>query len=547
MALLLQVGVLVALFIAYRFISSALQARRFRAFAKENGCAEPLDLSSAWHKSHQRLVRLLNVKKSGEDIIEDILAEDFKQASTSQRGVFDGSRFIASIEPANLQAMLATQFKDFETGHLRYQQLSPVLGRSIFTSDGAFWEHSRALFRPQFSRDNINDLDSTDKAVSALIQALGPINYSGWTNDVDMLPLCFNFTLDTATEFLFGESVNSQAVAIRAVTGQHGLSNDVKEAGMESTTDEFKENLLLIADTLLTRVRLQRLYWLGDGFKFRKALRSGAKFTEHFVQRALNATDSGKVEGKKDNLLARLATQTRDGEELRNQTLAILFAGRDTTASLLGWCFARLALHPDVFEKLRNVILHDFVPGEPISFAKLKSCRYLQFVLNETLRLHPTVPMNYRVAARDTTLPAGGGSDERSPIAIAKGEVVFYSVFLLHRRKDLWGDDALEFKPERWEKRIPAFQYLPVRILRLEACGIPETVANLSSPLQFSGGPRICIGQQFALTEASYVLVRLLQHFDRMEPVDRPEMLKLRKQLGITMAPDGVKVRLHKA
>ena len=94
----------------------------------------------------------------------------------------------------------------------------------------------------------------------------------------------------------------------------------------------------------------------------------------------------------------------------------------------------------------------------------------------------------------------------------------------MHRRKDLWGEDAAEFKPERWEQRIPSWQYIP-----------------------FLGGPRICLGQQFALTEASYLLVRLLQEFDIIEPVNRIEMQQLKKKMGVTMsAGDGVRVRLHK-
>ena len=83
---------------------------------------------------------------------------------------------------------------------------------------------------------------------------------------------------------------------------------------------------------------------------------------------------------------------------------------------------------------------------------------------------------------------------------------------LVHRDEDLWGEDALEFKPSRWEQKVPAWQYLP-----------------------FMGGPRVCIGQQFALTEAGFLLVRLLQAFDGVEAVDESEMRKMNKGLGLTM------------
>ncbi|KAK5127192.1 hypothetical protein LTR85_008554 [Meristemomyces frigidus] len=527
----LQIGVLVAVFIIYKVISSQVRERQFNRFAAQHGCAEPTDQTGPWYHRHRRLQRMLKLKRSGEDIIDDIIGGDFLDSNTVQRKGFEGSKIISTIEPANVQAILATQFKDFETGHRRYQQLSPLLGRSIFTSDGAFWEHSRALFRPQFARDNINDLESTERAANALIEALGPTDASGGTSNVDMLPLFFNFTLDTASEFLFGESVNSQRLAMNANHQHSSQAHDMGEvasAGVQATSEQFRDDLVVLGDHILMRIRMQSLYWVGDSLQFRKAARSAKRFTEYFVQRAINATKldkDSKVEGKKENLLAKLATQTQDREELRNQTLAILFAGRDTTAALLGFCFVRLALHPDILQKLRGIILEEFVPGKPVTFPQLKSCRYLQHFLNEVLRIHPTVPLNARVAARDTTLPVGGGKDQREPVAVRKGESIFYSVYLMHRRKDLWGEDALEFKPERWERKVPAWQFLP-----------------------FNGGPRICLGQQFALTEASCVLVRLLQHFDSIEPVDRAEMTRFKKGMGITMWPgDGVKVRLHKA
>ena len=114
------------------------------------------------------------------------------------------------------------------------------------------------------------------------------------------------------------------------------------------------------------------------------------------------------------------------------------------------------------------------------------------------LRLWPSTPSNSRFANRNTTLPLGGGSDGRSPIVIPKGTLVNWSVYSMHRRKDLFGSDAEEFRPERWEKLRAGWEYLP-----------------------FNGGPRICIGQQFALTQAGFVVVRMAQTFDQIEPRDR--------------------------
>lgn len=115
------------------------------------------------------------------------------------------------------------------------------------------------------------------------------------------------------------------------------------------------------------------------------------------------------------------------------------------------------------------------------------------------LRLHPVVPRNEREAVRDTVLPLGGGKDGLSPVFVAKGTLVSYNIYAMHRRTDIYGPDAGEFRPGRWAngKLQPCWGYLP-----------------------FNGGPRICIGQRYALTEVSYVLVRMAQEFRVLESRD---------------------------
>lgn len=114
--------------------------------------------------------------------------------------------------------------------------------------------------------------------------------------------------------------------------------------------------------------------------------------------------------------------------------------------------------------------------------------------MHETLRLYPSVPFNVRLALKDTTLPRGGGPKGQDPMGIPKDTPIGYSTIVMQRRPDLT-PDVLTFSPERWETWQPKpWQYIP-----------------------FNGGPRICIGQQFALTEMGYTLVRLMQRFERVE------------------------------
>jgi cytochrome P450 len=132
--------------------------------------------------------------------------------------------------------------------------------------------------------------------------------------------------------------------------------------------------------------------------------------------------------------------------------------------------------------------------------------------------------MNGRRSTKDTTLPRGGGKGGLSPIFIPKDTEVNYLVYVTHRNPEFWGIDSEQFIPERWENRKYGFDYLP-----------------------FNAGPRACLGQQFALTEAGYVAVRLLQSFDKFEALEQIGT-EVAWNLTLTGRPrDGVKLRLHAA
>ena len=243
--------------------------------------------------------------------------------------------------------------------------------------------------------------------------------------------------------------------------------------------------------------------------RFRRSVKTIHSFADEIVQDAIarhrsNDLEKNSLKGpdgapkQRYIFLHELLNQTQDPYTLRSELLNVLLAGRDTTAGLLSNTWHVLARRPDIWNKLRHEV--DALDGKQPDYAQIKDMKYLKYVLNESLRLMPVVPGNNRTATRDTVLPLGGGSDGKSPLFVEAGQIVGYSPWSMHRREDYYGADSLDFKPERWEKLRPGWEYLP-----------------------FNGGPRICIGQQFALLEASYATIRLMQRFQRVEPRDNRE------------------------
>lgn len=445
-----------------------------------------------------------------------------------------------TTDPENLKAILTTQFKDF--GHdKRHTYFFPLFGDGIFTLDGQGWQHTRALLRPQFTREQISHVHITEQHVQRIISMFkqnekaceagtipivkgvdGASDNVGRKDEyIDIMPLFFKMTIDTATEFLFGESV--------------GLLDGGNPKVQKAV--EFGNAFNSAQEVLLRKVALEKYYWLVGGKQFQQWCDICKDFAMSYVQLALQRTaafrdisEPKKEEKSKDAyvFLDELAKETRDPIMLRDQAINVLVAGRDTTASLLSWTLLMLARHKPVFYKLRQVIIEEFGNGEDVSnitFESLKRCEYLRYVLNETLRLYPTVPNNFRYALKDTSLPRGGGKDGTGPIFIPKNSIVLYSVYCMHRNPTIWGYDSQKFRPERWasQSSTHTWSYLP-----------------------FNGGPRICLGQQFALTEVGYAVCRILQNFREIEghpSIIEPE--SPRELTSLTLSPaDGVYIKL---
>ncbi|KAI4214642.1 MAG: hypothetical protein LQ351_002715 [Letrouitia transgressa] len=474
--------------------------------------------------------------------LED-LQDRFSRISHTFTSDVLGDKLVFTDEPKNAQAVLATQFHDFDIGELRRQATVKLLGHGIFNADGAYWQHSRALIRPNFVKKQVADFPMMERHVQHMMSHL-----PGDGSPVDIQSFFFRMTLDTATEFLFGRSIDS-------------LRPDATEESKRFSW-AFDYSLGSIAQ----KMRLGKFQWMYQDRKYNEACRYIHNYVspiiadavQHRKEKNFQGSDAvlvsgaaaaveakkaakaaaGKVpllsqqevdvekDGESDEryvFLYELAKQTGNEKELRDQIINTLIAGRDTTASLMSSTLFMLSRRPDVWSKLQAEV-QSTLNGKSPTFEQIKEMKYLRNVLHEVLRLFPVVPINAKFANKDTTLPRGGGPKGDQPMFVQKGQMIIWVIYSMHRREDLWGSDAAAFKPERWDGLQAGFNFLP-----------------------FNGGPRICPGQQFALTEASYTLIRLCQTFDRIECVQEEKERPWVESLNLTCAvTGGVNVRCWK-
>ncbi|KAF2016991.1 putative P450 monooxygenase [Aaosphaeria arxii CBS 175.79] len=477
---------LIALYIARRVYWEATTGARRRSIAKQNGCLPPrkvplrdpifgLDLLYSNIKAHSdnRLLEAWSDRLKSQErhtVVMPIL----------------GNNIYLTDDPENIKSMLATNFNSWSLGRERIKMMASFLGYGIFCTEGAAWKHSRDMLRPCFERSQVADVDMMEKHVKCLIDQIPD---DGKT--IDLQPLFHHLSMDIATEFLFGRSTNAQDPNLRDEDVEHFVE------AIEYCSDPFSND------------NIKRWGFIGAFLPDPKHAKC-AKVLRDFADKYLDAeiasrSTSTTTTPPKDrySFLDTLLSATQDRTTIRSELLNILLAGRDTTASLLSNLFFELTRHPSKLARLRHEISTHIGSSQP-TYDTLKQLKYLRAIINETQRLYPVVPSNSRETLIDTVLPRGGGPTGASPILIPKGSFVAYHSYSLQRRKDIYGEDAEEFVPERW---------------------MPDE--HSSAPLRpgwaylaFSGGPRVCIGQNFAITEAGYVVVRLLQTFGEVESRD---------------------------
>ncbi|RCI17115.1 hypothetical protein L249_2593 [Ophiocordyceps polyrhachis-furcata BCC 54312] len=497
--LALLFSLLLVLLLLLHKLYQSLSRRRFRL---RNGCLDPKSrapVRDPFIGLDFVYDAILSPKKEEEPYL-DSSVEAFRRLGTTYTEKRWTWEVLYTCDGRNIKHMLSgPAFGDFELPRLRKRAVGSLLGRGIFTLDGSEWKAARAALRTALAR-----LDRGDKMMDALerhFQATILDDDGGRGHRlVDLQSLFFRLTMDFAGDFLMGISENL------------------------SSEETFLQDYTTCSTEVVKRLRLgplQHLRRLCPSTTL-AAKRRVYRRVEEFIAEALSRTEH-RARGGGRTLLAELAAVTVDGRLLRDQLLHMLVASRDTTASVLSNLFFVLARHPHVYATLRKEVLAVVGDeGVPPTVVQLKQMHYLRWCVNESLRLHPPIPTNAREATRDTTLPYGGGPDGESPILVRKGVVVMYNVYALHRDERIFGSRSDAFEPERWMNLRPGWAFLP-----------------------FSGGPRVCMGQQLALTEIQYVVARMAQTFDAIEGQGE------RNWVGVdalaTTCRDGVKVSLTRA
>jgi cytochrome P450 len=385
-------------------------------------------------------------------------------------------------DPQLVHEILVARHSEFHKADLLRRSAGELLGNGLLTSEDDFWKRQRKLAQPAFHYGRIAAYATTMvQSTRALIDTWR----DGETRDIahDMMSL----TLDIVTRTLFGVDVKEKADRI----GQ------LMHVVLEAANDRLNAYNPVWERLFQTRhkreqVAMRELIDIVDGI-----------IAEHRKQ----AEDTG------DLLSMLMAARDDEGnpmseKQLRDEVMTLCVAGHETTANALSWAFYLLSQNPSAYDKLRGEIAQ--LDGQPPTLQDMSKSPYSEMVMKEVMRLYP---------------PAGGAT--RAPLhdielggyRLPKGSNIAISTYGMHHDPALFPDpekfDPGRFSPER-EATIPKYAYLP-----------------------FGGGPRVCIGNTFAMMESRLALITILQRFKLAlapnQTVKAEQLFTIRPKGGLRM------------
>jgi cytochrome P450 len=358
--------------------------------------------------------------------------------------------------PEHIEQVLVTDHKNFIKHTFFWRHVRGIFGNGLLTSEGDFWLRQRRLAQPSFHRDRIAAYG--DVMVRFTERTLDEWQ-DGETRDVhhDLMRL----TLLIVAKVLFDADVAREV--------------DTIGGALDDATKE-------IASRFRRPFRIPDAIPIPGNLRYRSAVRR----LDGVVHRIID--EHRDHDGRGDLLGLLMRARDEEGhamtdEQLRDEAITILLAGHETTALALSWTCYLLSQHPSVAVHLHQE-LEEVLSGRPPGVADLPLLRFTEMVVMEAMRLYPPAYALGREAVHDCTI---AGYD------VPAGTSIFISPWVVHRDAR-WFDRPEEFLPERWAgnaaQRLPRFAYFP-----------------------FGGGPRVCIGNRFAMMEAVLLLACIARRF----------------------------------
>lgn len=382
-----------------------------------------------------------------------------------------------------LQHVLQMNNSNYRKGE-RFKIAEPLIGKGLFISEGDFWRRQRRMMQPAFHRKQIALL--VEEMVNTTAEMLDRWQaYADSGQTLDIQKEMMGLTMEIVTRTLFTNSLTSEEV-IAVGESLTFLLEVISERGNE---------IIPIGQKLPTR-------------KNRKFDQSIQELNE-LIYRLI---DERRASGENGDDLLGMLLDARDDDgqgmnhlQLRDELITMFLAGHETTAIALSWAFAHLSQSPEVRRRL-NEEVDNVLAGDLPTAADYARLPYAQAVFQESLRLYPPLPLTMRESIED---------DEIDGYHIPVGSLIFVNFYANHHNPDHWtnpeGFDPDRFLPENSKGRH-RFAFLP-----------------------FSGGPRQCIGNNFALMEGAVVLAMVAQRFE----LDLVSGTRIAPHMIGTLRPEG--------
>jgi cytochrome P450 len=413
-----------------------------------------------------------------------------------------GMQFFVTADPANVRHVFTSNFANYPKGP-EFEEIFDILGGGIFNADGESWRRQRAKaqllmsaapFRAFVSRY------SRDKVETALLPLLAHLAATG--EAFNLQDVFLRLTFDTTTTLVFGVDPGC-------------LSVGLPEVPFARAMDDAMHVLLLRHVVPMTWWKLARRLGIGPERKMEAARRTIDRFVADTIAKRRAEKAKGGVEGTAADLLSSYIDDDGDDEGavdafLRDTTINLMLAGRDTTGSALSWFFYLLTQNPLVVTKILEELETVKQQGSTTTTAppdggmmvtfdpdELGRLPYLHAALCESLRLYPPVPQELKEAAAGDVLPCGH--------EVRAGDKILVWLYAMGRMEDVWGGDCREFRPERW-----------ISAAAEDGHGGGGRVRYVPSYrfMSFNSGPRTCLGKDMAFVQLKAAAAAVVWNFE---------------------------------